>query len=136
MVWGRFDCKRLADFPEVQVEFEQANMICSGKAQAAAISGTASMPTGYGLSGAIVSGISQGITGAQISQATGKSCMAERGLYLAKRSEVDAKCPRKELLVAEVKPAATKPLAKPKPAAKPVAVVAPVQETTGQPPAQ
>ena len=110
-LWGRFDCMRMADGPEIQAEFEQAKLICSGRSEAAAIAGTAAMPNrGRGLSGAIVSGIEQGITGAQISVATAKSCMAERGLFLAKKSEHLARCPT-SVVVADARPALRKPAA-------------------------
>ncbi len=92
--WGRFDCKRLADGPQIAVEFDQAKAVCLNRAQAAGIAGTAAMPTGYGLGGAMVSGINRGITSSQIQDATIKSCMAERGYLLAKMSEHEARCPR------------------------------------------
>lgn len=91
--WGRFDCQRAADHPELTPQFEQAKLVCVNRAQAAGIAGTASMPTGYGMGGAIASGISAGIAQAQIQNATINSCMAEYGYMLLKRSEHVARCP-------------------------------------------
>jgi hypothetical protein len=124
IVWGRFDCKRHSQFPELAVEWEQAKLICGGRAQAAAVAGTAAMPGGYGMSGAIAAGINQGIAGAQISQATATSCMAERGYRMSKASEFDARCPIAPVVVATAPPVSTpRPksaaAAKPAPAAKP-----------------
>lgn len=60
-------------------EFEVAKEICLPRAEAASIAGTAAVPIGYGMGGAIASGIESGIKGAQIKEATIMSCMAEQG---------------------------------------------------------
>ena len=36
-VWGRFDCKRGTDHPELQTQFQQAKEICINRAQASAV---------------------------------------------------------------------------------------------------
>jgi|HubBroStandDraft_6_1064221.scaffolds.fasta_scaffold111911_1 hypothetical protein len=92
-LWGHIDCQRTADHPELASQFEQAKLVCFNRAQAAGVAGTASMPTGYGLGGAVASGISAGIAQAQIQNATVNSCMAEYGWMLTKRSDFDARCP-------------------------------------------
>jgi hypothetical protein len=74
-------------------QFEQAKLICVNRAEAAGVAGTASMPNGYGLGGAVAAGISQGIAASQIQVATAKSCMAEYGYALQRASEFEARCP-------------------------------------------
>lgn len=93
--WGRFDCERVADRPELHQVAEQAKAICGPRAEAAAIAGTAAMPSGYGLGGAIAAGVNQGMTARQINDATLRSCMAEQGYVLSRKSEFDARCPAK-----------------------------------------
>ena len=73
IAWSRLDCKRLADGPEMVPQFEQAKLICVNRAEAAGVAGTAGMPVGHGVGGAIAAGISQGIASAQIQTATAKS---------------------------------------------------------------
>lgn len=92
-LWARFDCQRISQNPGLQAALEQSRAICVPRAEAAAISGTAAMPVGYGLGGAIASGISQGVTGNQISRATMSSCMAEQGWTLRTLTEHEAVCP-------------------------------------------
>jgi hypothetical protein len=91
-IFGRIDCRRATDSPDVLALNEQAEAICKPRAEAAAIAGTSSMPTGRGWAGAIVSGINQGITQNQIAKATVISCMAEQGYLLKTRSEHEAMC--------------------------------------------
>lgn len=118
--WGRFDCQRAADHPELLPQFEQAKLVCVNRAQAAGIAGTASMPTGYGLGGAIASGISAGIAQGQIQNATVNSCMAEYGYMMSKKSEHEARCPVVAVTPPEP-PAPPKKKPKPKPKPKPEA---------------
>jgi hypothetical protein len=91
-VWGRVDCQRLADNPTLQLEFEQAKTICLSRAQAASVAGTASMPEGHGLGGAVVAGINQGAAANQISTATAVGCMGEMGYLRKTKSEHLAIC--------------------------------------------
>ena len=93
IAWSRLDCKRLADGPEMVPQFEQAKLICVNRAEVAGVAGTAGMPVGHGVGGAIAAGISQGIASAQIQTATAKSCMAEYGYMLQRNSEFEARCP-------------------------------------------
>lgn len=86
MLWGRVDCKRSGD-PKVAIQFEQDKAICSGRAQASAIAGSAPMPA-FGLAGALARGIAHD----NISNATTTSCMAERGYLWKRKSEHDALC--------------------------------------------
>lgn len=58
------------------------------------MSGTAAMPTGRGLGGAIVSGIDKGITGNRIGDLTMTSCMAEYGYQRMTPSEFEGRCPK------------------------------------------
>jgi hypothetical protein len=92
LVWGRVDCQRLADNPALQVEFEQAKTICLSRGQAAAAAGTANMPGGRGLGGAIVAGINQSATANQIGTATITGCMGEMGYLFKTKSEHIAMC--------------------------------------------
>lgn len=91
-VFGRVDCRRAEGNPDVVQEFEQAKAICVNRGQAAAIAGTASMPTGRGMSGAIVAGIEQGMAAGQISTATTLSCMAEQGYLIRTKAEHESAC--------------------------------------------
>ncbi|MFG1256335.1 hypothetical protein V5F79_03355 [Xanthobacter flavus] len=104
-MWGRVDCKRAADHPELKPEYEQALAICENRAIAAGTAGTANMPGGYGMAGAISAGINQGIAEGNIRRSTTISCMAERGYLLKKKSEHTAAC-------AEAKPLPASPKAK------------------------
>jgi hypothetical protein len=94
MAWGRFDCKRSALDPAIAADFEQAKTVCIGRAEAAAVAGTASIRPGYSMGSAIVAGIEAGQKQSQISMATGTSCMAEYGWRYNKRSEYEALCPQ------------------------------------------
>jgi hypothetical protein len=91
--WFTFDCKRPSQYPEVEAEFERAKLICGGRAEAAAIAGTAHIRPGYSMGSAIVAGIESGQKQAQISTATASSCMAELGFRMSKRSEFEVLCP-------------------------------------------
>lgn len=91
-IWGRIDCQRAVENPQLTVLFEQAKLVCQNRADAAGTAGTAGMPTGRGIGGAIASGIAAGITHAQISVSTAKSCMAEYGFMLASRQEHEMRC--------------------------------------------
>jgi hypothetical protein len=122
MIWGRIDCVRIADHPEMQVQFDQARLVCVNRAQAASVAGTANMPTGNGIGGAIASGIVQGITANQIATSTANGCMAEYGFMLAHRSEHAARC----AALAPPPPPASKPARKPKRKPAPVASAPPV----------
>ena len=92
LVWGRVDCQRLADNPALQVEFEQAKTICLSRGQTAAAAGTANMPEGHGLGGAIVAGINQAHTANQIGTSTIIGCMGEMGYLRKTKSEHIAMC--------------------------------------------
>jgi hypothetical protein len=92
-VWGRFDCQRTSSSPELAADFERAKLVCIGRADAAAIAGTAGIRPGYSTASAIVAGIESGQKRDQISMATGTSCMAEYGYRMSKRSELEALCP-------------------------------------------
>src|SRR5687767_14385789 len=91
-IFGRVDCQRNRGNPVLEREFEQAKAICIPRAEAAATAGTAAMPMGSGIGGAIVSGIEQGVKGREIANATALSCMAERGYLLKTMAEHDAIC--------------------------------------------
>lgn len=78
--WLRIDGKA-----GTALELEQARLICEPRAEAAATAATASSPTGYGIGGAIGSGIADGINKANVRRNTLSSCMAERGFRLAQR---------------------------------------------------
>jgi hypothetical protein len=93
MGWARFDCQRGAGVPKLETELERAKLICIGRADAASIAGTANIRPGYGVGGAVVSGIETGVKQSQISNATIISCMAEQGYHAIKRSEFEALCP-------------------------------------------
>ncbi|WP_162561217.1 hypothetical protein [Methylobacterium terrae] len=86
-VYGRVDCKRAADHPELDIEMEQAKAVCLPRAEAAAVAGTTAIPVGRGIGGAIASGIERGMAQRQIGEATTISCMAERGYLFKTRSE-------------------------------------------------
>lgn len=79
--WGRVDCKRAADHPELLPEFEQAKAVCFNLASANAAAASAGT---QGLSGAV--------TAMQVNAGTTESCMAQRGFLLKKRSEHNAMC--------------------------------------------
>jgi hypothetical protein len=92
-VFGRLDCRRLAEGPELRQDFSRAEAICVGRAQASAAAGSATVhPYGYGLSGAIATGIEQGLTERRIGEATVISCMAEQGYLYRTRSDHEAIC--------------------------------------------
>jgi hypothetical protein len=91
-IWGRFDCRRQADDPEVAMLFEQAKTICVNRAEAAAVAGTTAIPVGRGIAGAIASGIERGQAQNEIGTATTLSCMAEQGWARKPRAEHEAVC--------------------------------------------
>lgn len=91
-IFGRVDCKRLADYPELEIEFEQAKAVCLPRAQAAAVAGTTAIPVGNGLGGAIASGIERGMAQREIGTSTTVSCMAERGYLYKPMSQHLAMC--------------------------------------------
>ncbi len=91
-VWGRMDCQRATGNAVVQAEADQARQICTSRAEAAAVAGTANMPGGRGIGGAMVAGINQGITSGQIRVATAASCMGEMGYILKTRAQHLAMC--------------------------------------------
>jgi hypothetical protein len=130
-VWGRVDCQRSEGNPALVQEFDLAKQICSSQAEAAALSGTANMPRGYGLAGGIAASINQGTTAGNISRATGNGCMGEHGYMLRTRSEHIEAC---EAIQAQRQAAAPPPQkrvapAKPRPAPPPVALEAPKPTT-------
>jgi hypothetical protein len=92
MIWGRLDCRRAEVDPVIAVENERVKAVCMPRAEAAAIAGTSAMPVGYGIGGAIASGISRGITSNQIATNTLASCLAKHGYLNRRRSEHDAYC--------------------------------------------
>lgn len=89
--FARADCQRMT-LPEVERHFEVAKSICGPKAEAAQIAGTAAIPVGYGIGGAMASGIERGVTGAKIRDATILSCMAEQGYLFRTASAHEAAC--------------------------------------------
>lgn len=91
-IFGRVDCKRFADYPELEIEFEQAKAVCLPRAQAAAVAGTTAIPVGHGVGGAIASGIERGMAQREIGVSTAVSCMAERGYLFKPMSEHLAMC--------------------------------------------
>jgi hypothetical protein len=91
--WARFDCQRSSHNPVLEGELERAKLVCNGRAEAAAIAGTAHIRPGYSMGSAIVAGVEAGQKQTQISHATGTSRMAEYGYRLSKRSEFVAVCP-------------------------------------------
>jgi hypothetical protein len=111
-VFGRLDCQRAEGNPMVQQQFEQARTICLGRAQAAAIAGTAAMPTGHGLGGAIASGIQQGMAQREIGENTAISCMAEQGYIQRTRAEHEAACAAIQAQQQQMAAAAQAPLVK------------------------
>lgn len=91
--WGRVDCKRGAGDPVMEAQLEQAKAICSGRAQAAGLAGTAGMATGgRNIGDSIGNGIVAGVTQARITDATASSCMAEQGYLLRTLSSFEAAC--------------------------------------------
>lgn len=118
MVFGRVDCRLLADHPDLLPEFEQAKAICSNRGEAQGEAASASMGTGGGLGGSVV----RAMTSVSVRDKTAISCMAERGYLLKKRSEYMAWCatmypPKPTPAVAEVKPKKPKSAPKPNPEA-------------------
>ena len=93
VVWFSFDCKRPSLHPELEADFERAKLICFGRADAAAIAGTAHIRPGYSTGSAIVAGIEANQKHTQINLAVGTSCMAEYGYRMSKRSEFESLCP-------------------------------------------
>lgn len=91
-VWGRVDCQRASGNPELQLEFERSRTVCLGRAEAAAVAGTSGIQPGYGIGGAIASGIARGVAQDQIQTATALSCMAEHGYLMRTQAEHDANC--------------------------------------------
>lgn len=87
-VWGRMDCQRAAGNAAVQAEADHARQICTSRAEAVAVAGTANMPGGRGIGGAMVAGMTSG----QIRVATAASCMGELGYILKTRTEHIAMC--------------------------------------------
>ncbi|MCG5237114.1 hypothetical protein [Xanthobacter oligotrophicus] len=79
--WGRVDCKRAADHPELMPEFEQAKAVCFNLASANAAAASANT---QGLAGAV--------TAMQVNSGTAESCMAQRGFLLKRKSEHNAMC--------------------------------------------
>lgn len=91
-LFGRVDCQLSVGNPKLMVEYEQAMAICKPRAEAAAVAAGSNIPVGYGMGGAIASGIQRGMTEGQVGKATAISCMAERGYILRKSSEHEAVC--------------------------------------------
>lgn len=120
-MWFRFDCRtNHAENPDIAAEFEQAKAICAPRAQAAGTAASAAVPMGYGMAGAISSGIQAGITQAQVSTATAQSCMAERGYTQRTQSEDEALCAAtRESWKAKPVPPARRKQSVPKPKAGP-----------------
>jgi hypothetical protein len=125
MIFGRADCQRAEGNPVIQQDAEQVKQICLGRAQAAAVAGTANMPAGYGLGGAIAAGIAQGAAANQITSATVNSCMAEHGWLFKRKSEHIAMCDaiREQQRVAALE--AAKPPTKRRSTARPASVQVP-----------
>lgn len=115
----RVDCRPTAGDAMMEQEFERVRAVCVSRSQAAAISGTASMPSGYGLGGAIAAGINKGITSNQISEATGNSCMAEQGFLFRTEAEDTAVCTairdQQMQRIAEAQRMSRKPMSRPIP---------------------
>ncbi len=62
------------------------------RAEAAAVAGTTAIPVGYGVGGAIASGIQRGTAQNQIAIATAKSCMGEYGYIFRTRDQHITAC--------------------------------------------
>jgi len=91
-IWGRFDCQRQADNPALMSEFEQARIICTGRAEAQARAAAASVAPGYGMGGAIAAGFERSVVAQQVGVPAVMSCMAERGYTRAPRAAHEARC--------------------------------------------
>jgi hypothetical protein len=116
LLWGRVDCQRLAENPALQQDFDQAKTICLSRAQAASVAGTANMPGGYGIGGAMVAGMNKGVASNQIATATVNGCMGEMGYLFKTRSEHLAICEaiteQRQRVAAATAPVAVKKRAK------------------------
>jgi hypothetical protein len=84
-VFGRVDCRRLADHPDLKRDFERIQTVCVERAKAAAAAGGAGTNTA-GYQTAIGAGVAKSLTEQRIAEATLLSCMAENG-YLYRTKE-------------------------------------------------
>ena len=93
-MFGRVDCQIISGNKKLELEYEHAKAICLPRAEAAALTASASIPVGQGLGGSLASGIERGTTQREVGVATAKSCMAERGYFFKKGIEHDIACGR------------------------------------------
>lgn len=90
-IWGRFDCQRAED-PAIRADFEQSRIICTGRAEAMAVSAGANVQPGRGLEGAFASALERRQIQQQVAIPAVIGCMAERGWTHATRPEHEARC--------------------------------------------
>lgn len=92
-IFGRTDCRRLADDKKLEIEFARAEAVCVNRATAAAATGSAPIRSYRpSMAAAISDGIEQGMTERRIAEATVVSCMAEHGYLWRTRAEHEAVC--------------------------------------------
>lgn len=91
-IWGRFDCQRGAENPAIQADFEQSRIICTGRAEAMAVSAGANVRSGPGIEGAFVSAFERSQIQQQVAIPAVLGCMAERGWTFSTRAEHEARC--------------------------------------------
>lgn len=89
MIWSRLDCQSMREKPELKPAFEQAKLVCGNRAQASGLAGSAPYMARPDLASTVGGVIAQ----SQISEATVKSCMAEYGYTITRRSELAGRCP-------------------------------------------
>jgi hypothetical protein len=87
-VWGRFDCRRIAQFPELQMELDQARTVCSHSATAQGIAGTQAMRV-QSLGDAFAQSAAQN----RVQLSSALACMADRGWLFATVPAHEARCP-------------------------------------------
>jgi hypothetical protein len=94
-VWIRADGLKIPSNPQFQTQFELDKIACEGAATQAHAQVPSSRSACRGsndcLAAGIVDGIADGITRANVTIATTKACMADRGYLLVSEQEVEAK---------------------------------------------
>ena len=89
-LFGRADCRRHADHPDLARDFERVQTVCIARARAAGYSAAASVNS-YNHS-PIVVGFAQAMTARDVAEPALISCMAEHGYLWKTKAEHEAMC--------------------------------------------
>lgn len=93
-IFGRADCRRHTDHPELARDYERIQTVCVARAEAAGQSAAAATDTSQ--YGAIAGGFAQAMAQRDVAVPTVISCMAEHGYLWRTRAEHKAMCRSRE----------------------------------------